>query len=82
MNANPYPYRLRPGDVIEFSGKPCRVIRVNECAAVIAVDREPREFHTFLGELVRLTPKPALVRISANSDCQILNRRPNHQPTP
>jgi hypothetical protein len=65
---------LRAGDVIRFEGKPCRVIRVNDCAAVVAVTKPPREFTTLFGVHVRIQPKPALVRISPNSEIEILNR--------
>lgn len=67
-------YRLRAGDVIRFEGKPCRVVRVNDCAAVVAVTKAAREFTTLFGVRVRVQPKPALVRISANSEIEILNR--------
>lgn len=66
--------RLRAGDVIRFDGKPCPVLRVNDCAAVVAVTRPPRQFTTLAGVTVRLQPKPSLVRISPNSETEILNR--------
>lgn len=68
------PYRLRAGDVIRFENQPCPVIRVTDCAAVIAVTKPPKEFTTLFGVRVRIQPKPALVRISSNSECPILNR--------
>ena len=68
------PYRLRAGDVVRVDGKPCRVVRVNDCAAVVAVTKPAREFTTIFGKTVRIQPKPALVRISANSETEILNR--------
>jgi len=67
-------FHLRAGDLIELEGKPCRVVRVTECAAVVAVTRPAREFTTLFGVRVRIQPKPALVRISPNSDIPILNR--------
>ena len=67
-------YRLRPGDIIDYSGQQCRVIRVSDCAAVIAITKPAREFTTLFGARVRIQPKPALVRISPNSELQILNR--------
>ena len=67
-------FRLHVGDVIRFEGKPCRVVRVNDCAAVVAVAKQPREFTTLFGVRVRTQPKPALVRISPNSEIEILNR--------
>jgi hypothetical protein len=68
-------YRLRAGDVIRYQGKPCPVVRVNDCAAVIAVTKPPREFTTLFGVRVRIQPKPALVRISPDSETEILNRK-------
>ena len=67
-------YRLRAGDLIRFAGQPCRVLRVNDCAAVVAVTQAPREFTTLFGVRVRIQPKPALARISPNSPLEILNR--------
>ncbi len=42
------PFRLRGGDVIRFDGRLCRVVRVNECAAVVIMNRKVREFKTAL----------------------------------
>lgn len=69
------PYRLRAGDVILFENRPCPVLRVSDCAAVIAVNKPSRQFTTIWGEEVCIKPKPALVRISSNSLCPILKRR-------
>jgi len=69
------PFRLRAGDLIRFAGKPCRVVRVNDCAAVVAVTKAAREFTTLFGVRVRIQPKPGLVRISPNSETEILNRK-------
>lgn len=68
------PYRLRAGDVIRYEGKACRVIRVNDCAAVVAVTKPARTFTTLAGKTITLQPSPALVRISPNSETEILNR--------
>ena len=68
------PYRLRADDVICYEGKPCPVLRVTECAAVVAVEQPPREFTTIFGKRVRIQPKPRLVRISSNSTVPILKR--------
>ena len=70
----PYPFRLRAGDVVRLAGQPCRVLRVSECSAVVAVTKQPREFTTLFGVRVRIQPKPGLVRISPQSDVPILNR--------
>jgi hypothetical protein len=69
-----YPFRLRAGDVIRLGGKPCRVVRVSECSAVVAVTKQPREFTTLWGVRVRIQPKPGLVRISPQSEVPIFNR--------
>ena len=71
---NPYPFRLRTGDVIELDGQPCNVVRVSDCAAVVAITKPLRQFTTLSGKLVILQPKPAMVRISPNSELPILNR--------
>jgi|GEM_PF-554064 len=67
-------FRLRAGDVIRFENKDCPVVRVNDCAAVVAVARKPREFTTRFDKRVKIQPKPALVHISPESEVQILNR--------
>ena len=72
MNTNSF--RLRAGDLIRYEGQPCRVLRVNDCAAVVAITKAAREFTTLFGVRVRIQPKPGLVRISANSETEILNR--------
>ena len=69
------PYRLRSGDVVLFENRPCPVLRVSDCAAVIAVNKPSRQFTTIWGVTVRIRPKPALVRISSNALCPILKRR-------
>ena len=74
MTSQPHPFRLRAGDLIEMDGKPCPIVRVTECAAVVAVAQPWREFTTLAGKRVQLQPAPKLVRISANSECPILNR--------
>jgi hypothetical protein len=67
-------FRLRAGDVIRLDGQPCQVVRVSDCSAVVAVTKQPREFTTLFGQRVRIQPKPALVRISPNSESPILSR--------
>ena len=69
------PYRLRAGDVVLFQNRACPVLRVSDCAAVIAVNKPARQFTTIWGKTVRIKPKPALVRISSNALCPILKRR-------
>jgi hypothetical protein len=70
-----YPFRLRAGDVIRFENRLCRVIRVNECAAVVLMNRPTREFKTRFDKPVRFTPPPALFRISPDSEIPVLNRK-------
>src|SRR5207244_847452 len=72
---SPVQCRLRAGDFVLFNGRVCPVIRVTESAAVITVAQHRREFTTLFGKCVSLRPKPRLVRISANSEIPILNRR-------
>lgn len=68
------PFRLRAGDVVRLAGKPCHVLRVTDCSAVVAVPKQPREFTTIFGVRVRIQPKPGLVHISSQSEVPILNR--------
>jgi hypothetical protein len=70
-----YPFRLRTGDVIRYTDRLCRVIRVNECAAVVIMNRPLREFATRFHGPVRFQPPPALFRISPQSEVEILNRK-------
>ena len=68
-------FRLRAGDVIRSGGRICRVIRVNECSAVILMNRPPREFKTRFDRPVRFQPPPVMFRISPNAETEILNRK-------
>lgn len=70
-----HPFRLRAGDVIRLEGRLCRIIRVNDCAAVVIMNRRTREFKTLFDKQVRFQPKPALFRICSNSEVEILNRK-------
>ena len=70
-----HPFRLRAGDVIRYANRLCRVVRVNECAAVILMNQAIRQFTTRFDKPVRFQPPPALVRICSNSDVEILNRK-------
>ena len=67
-------YTLRPGDIVQYAGQPCRVLRVSESAAVVAVVRKPRTITPRFGEPVTVQPAPKLERISPNSEIEILNR--------
>ncbi len=70
-----HPFRLRAGDLIRFNGRLCYVVRVNECAAVVIMNRPVRDFKTRFDKPVRFQPPPALFRISPQSDVPILNRK-------
>jgi hypothetical protein len=70
-----YPFRLHAGDVIRFNGRLCRVIRVNDCAAVLLMNRSIRAFLTRFDKPVRFQPPPAVFRISPQSEVTILNRK-------
>jgi len=65
--------KLRANDIILIGGRLCLVIRVNECAAVILINRSARKFKTRWDREVQFQPPPATVRISPNSDVEILN---------
>ena len=67
-------YTLRAGDVVQYAGQPCRVIRVSDCAAVIAVVQKPRTIVPRFGKPVTIQPSPKLERISPQSEIEILNR--------
>ena len=68
-------FRLQPGDIIKWEGEPCRVVRVTESAATIAIRRPARQFTTLFGKTVRFQPKPRTAYISPNSEVEILNRQ-------
>ena len=67
-------YTLHVGDVVQYAGQHCRVVRVTESAAVIAVVQKPRTIVPRFGKPVTFTPAPKLERISAQSEIPILNR--------
>lgn len=73
----PFPqfFRLRVNDVIRLDGRLGRVIRVTDCAAVVLLNRPSREFTTRFDKPVRFQPGPVRVRISANAEQEILNRK-------
>jgi len=68
-----YPFRLRAGDVLRFNDRLCRVIRVNECAAVVRMNRPVREFKTRFDKPVRFQPPPVTFRISPQSEVEVFN---------
>jgi hypothetical protein len=70
-----YPFRLRAGDIFLRDGRLCRVIRVNDCAAVVVMNRPVRDFKTRFDKPVRFQPPPAKFLISPQSEVTILNRK-------
>ena len=70
-----HPFRLRVNDLIRIDGRLGRIIRVTECAAVVLMNRRPRDFNTRFDKHVRFQPSPVLFRISANTETEILNRK-------
>src|ERR1051325_3367693 len=46
---NNHPFRLRAGDLIRYAGQSCRVVRVTESSAVVAVAKPPRDSTTLFG---------------------------------
>ena len=70
-----HPFRLRAGDVIRFNDRLCLAVRVNECAAVVIMNRPVRNFKTRFDKPVRFQPPPAIFRISPQSEVSILNRK-------
>lgn len=71
----PHPFRLHAGDVIRYDNRLCRVLRVNECAAVVIMSRPLCQFTTRFDKPVRFQPPPALFRICPNSEVEILNQK-------
>ena len=67
-------YTLRAGDLVEYAGQPCRVVRVNYFAAVVEVIQKPRTITPRFGKPITIQPKPKRERISPNSEIPILNR--------
>jgi hypothetical protein len=67
-------YTLRAGDLVQYAGQPCKVIRVTDCAAVIAVVPKRRTITPRFGKPVTFQPAPKLERISPQSAIPILNR--------
>ena len=67
-------YTLRAGDLVQYAGQPCRVIKVSESDALVAVIQKPRTITPRFGKPVTIQPRPKLERISPNSEIPILNR--------
>ena len=70
-----FPFHLRAGDVIRFNNRLCRVVRVNECSAVVMMNLPIRTFKTRFDKLVCFHPPPVIFRISPYSEVVVLNRK-------
>ena len=75
LTSETHPHRLRAGDVIRFDNRFCRVMRVNDCSAVVLMNQAPRRFETRFRGPVQFQPPPKTFRISPQSECEILNRK-------
>lgn len=64
--------RLHANDVIVLGGRLCLVLRVNDCAAVVLINQSARKFKTRWDREVQFQPPPATVRISTNSEVEII----------
>lgn len=73
----PDPHKLRVYDVIRLNGRLGRIIRVNDCAAVVLMHRPARQFVTRFDKPVRFAQSPQTFRISPFSEVEILNRPVN-----
>jgi hypothetical protein len=70
-----HPFRLRVNDYVLIDGRLGRIIRVTESAAVVLVNRPPRQFTTRFDKPVWFRQPPIIVRIAANAEIDILNRK-------
>jgi len=75
LTSETHPHRLRAGDVIRFDNRLCRVMRVNDCSAVVLMNQPQRRFETRFRGPVQFQPPPKTFRISPQSECEILNRK-------
>ena len=66
---------LHAGDVIAYAGQICRVVKVSESWATVAIQRPARTFTTLWGKTVTFQPKPKLEHISSNSCVPIIERK-------
>jgi len=74
MNATIDDTYLHAGDVIAYAGTICRVLRVTDCSALVAIPRPARTFTTLWGKTVTIQPSPKLEHISPDSCVPILER--------
>ena len=71
----PRPFRLRVNDIIHVDNRLGLIIRITESAAVVLVNRRVREFKTRFDKPVRFFQPPKTIRISPDSEVEILNRK-------
>ena len=74
-DVNEYPFKLRAGDVFKIDNRLCRVVRVNECSAVVSMRQPVRDFKTRFDKPVRFQPPPKQFRVSPNAEVIVLNPR-------
>ena len=74
MNACEETYYLAPGDVIAYAGTICRVLRVNDCSALVAIPQPQRTFTTLWGKTVTIARPTKLEHISPDSCVPIIER--------
>jgi hypothetical protein len=67
-------FTLRAGDIVRYAGQNCRILRVNDCAAVVEVVQKPRTITPRFGKPVTIQPAPKHAWISPNAEIPILNR--------
>jgi hypothetical protein len=65
---------LHAGDTIAYAGQIATVLRVTDCAAVVALPRPARTFTTLFGKTVTIQPAPKIERISAESCVPVIER--------
>jgi len=68
-------FRLAAGDVFQMDNRLCRVLRVNECAAVVLMNQPARDFKTRFDMPVRFFQPPKTIRLSPFSEVEILNTK-------
>ena len=70
---SPRTFRLQAGDVVKYDNRLCRILRVNDCSAVLLMNQRTREFKTRFDKQVRFQPSPVILRISPDAELPILN---------
>jgi hypothetical protein len=70
------PFRLRADDLVRIENRVGRVLRVTESAAIVLVKQPKRQFKTRFDKPVEFQPPPITFRISANSEIEVIYRKP------